>query len=65
MMLTGRPTWNVERTLMTSGALDAQLISLKEDQKRIETAYLDVDYQPSWRWAEPPSPPPTRAWSDQ
>jgi hypothetical protein len=65
MMLVGKPTWNVERTLLTSGALDALLISLNEDQRRVETPYLDIDYQPTWRWTEPPPPPPTRSWSEQ
>jgi acetylornithine deacetylase/succinyl-diaminopimelate desuccinylase-like protein len=36
MMLTGKPSWNVERTLLTSGALDALLLSLKENQRRVE-----------------------------
>lgn len=65
MMLTGEPSWNVERTLLTSGALDALLISLKEDQRRVETPYLMLRYQPSWRWAEPSPPPPMRPWSEQ
>jgi hypothetical protein len=65
MMLTGKPSWNVERTLLTSGALDALLLSLKEDQRRVETRYLMLRYQPSWRWAEPPPPPPMRPWSEQ
>jgi hypothetical protein len=64
MMLTGRSAWNVERTLLTSGMLDALLISLHDSQRRIETPYLDVSYTPAWRWAEPPPPPPTRPWSD-
>ncbi len=65
MMLTGKPSWNVERTLLASGALDALLLSLKEDQRRVETPYLMLRYQPSWRWVEPPPPPPMRPWSDQ
>jgi hypothetical protein len=65
MMLTGKPTWNVERTLLTSGALDALLISLSENSRRIETPYLNVTYQPLWRWSEPSRPPPMRPWSDQ
>jgi len=65
MMLTGKPAWNVERTLLTSGALDALLISLTEKQRRVETPYLMIRYEPSWRWKEPPPPPPMRPWSDQ
>jgi hypothetical protein len=65
MMQTGRPTWNVERTLLTSGALDALLISLHEQQRRIETPYLLLKYQPIWRWTEPPPPPPMRPWAAQ
>ena len=65
MMLTDKPAWNVERTLLTSGALDALLFSLKENQCRIETPYLVMHYEPSWRWTEPPPPPPTRPWSEQ
>lgn len=65
MMLTGQPAWNVERTLLTSGTLDALLISLKENQRRIETPYLMLRYQPTWHWIEPPPPPPMRPWSEQ
>jgi len=65
MILTGKPSWNVERTLLTSGALDALLQSLKQDQHRIETPYLQLHYQPVWRWAEPPPPPTMRPWSEQ
>lgn len=65
MMLTGRPTWNVERTLLVSGALDALLASLTEESRRIETPYLDVKYQPIWRWHAPAPPPPMRPWADQ
>ena len=65
MMLTGQPSWNVERTLLTSGALHALLVSLKEDQRRVETPYLALRYQPSWRWTEPPPPPVMRPWAEQ
>jgi hypothetical protein len=65
MMLTGSPSWNVERTLLSSGALHALLVSLKEDQRRIETPYLLIPYQPSWRWIEPSPPPPMREWREQ
>ncbi len=65
MMLSGKPSWNVERTLLTSGTRDALLQSQVAGGKRIETPYLDVRYEPSWRWKEPPPPPPSRPWSEQ
>lgn len=65
MILTGKPSWNVERTLLSSGALHALLVSLKEDQRRVETPYLMRRYQPSWRWSEPPPPPLIREWREQ
>jgi hypothetical protein len=64
MMLTGKPSCNVERTLLTSGALHALLVSLKEDGRRVETPQLLLDYQPTWRWIEPPPPPPMRPWAE-
>ena len=65
MMLTDKPAWNVERTLLTSGVLDALLLSLQEKDRRVETPYLTLRYEPVWRWKEPPPPPPMRPWSEQ
>lgn len=65
MMFTGKPTWNVERTLLSSGALHGLLVSEKEDQRRVETPFLMLGYKPIWRWTEPPPPPPMREWREQ
>jgi hypothetical protein len=65
MILTGKPSWDVERTLLTSGALHALLVSENEAQRRVETPYLTLGYKPIWRWSEPPPPPPMREWREQ
>ncbi len=65
MVETGTPAWNAERTLLTSGTLDALLSSLHNGQRRIETPHLELRYQPVWRWSEPPYPPFMRPWSEQ
>ena len=65
MIFTGKPSWNVERTLLTSGALHALIVSEKEDHRRVETSYLTVPYKPTWRWVPPPPPPPMREWREQ
>ena len=51
MMQTGKPSWPVERTLQTSGTLDALLISKKDNSRRLETPYLSVSYQSQPRLA--------------
>ena len=45
MFVTGKPTYPVERTLLTSGVLEAGLTSRYEGYKRLETPWLDVSYR--------------------
>jgi hypothetical protein len=60
MFLTGRPTYPVERTLLTSGILEAALDSRYQGHIRLETPHLDVAYRSydtlPWR---PTGPRPT------
>jgi hypothetical protein len=65
MMHTGKPAWPVERTLLTTGTLDALLISKLKGGSRIDTPHLAVAYQPTFTWREPPAPPPDRPINDQ
>jgi len=56
MILTGQPAWPVERTLVTSGVLDAALISKKNGGRAVATPYLKLRYTPDWEWQQPPAP---------
>jgi hypothetical protein len=60
MMQTGKPTWPVERTLLTSGLLDALLTSKRNGGKPLATPWLNVQYESNWNWHQPPAPPPGR-----
>ena len=47
MFLTGKPTYPVERTLLTTGLTAAGVDSLHAGQVRPETPHLVFQYQPS------------------
>jgi hypothetical protein len=66
LMQTGRPVWGPERTLLTSGALDALLMSMRDGGVRLETPHLaEVNYESTWNWQMPPDPPPGRPIGEQ
>ncbi len=54
----GRPAYPVERTLLTTGILDAVMHSLAEKDRLLRTAELEVSYQPTdWGYAQGMPPP--------
>jgi hypothetical protein len=61
LMHTGHAPYPVERTLLTSGVLDAVMTSKAEKNRRVETPHLEIKYQPTdWPFATDPVPRPIK-----
>ncbi len=56
MFQTGKATWPVERTLLTTGILDAAMTSRFEKQQRLATPHLALTYSAGPAWKAPPAP---------
>jgi hypothetical protein len=52
MMHSTKPAWPVERTLLTTGVLNAAMISQKQSGEQIETPYLKIRYRSDWNWEQ-------------
>jgi hypothetical protein len=57
LIQTGHAPYPVERTLLTTGILDAVMTSKAEKNRRVETPHLKIEYQPTdWPFATEPVP---------
>ena len=65
MVHTGRPTWPVERTLVTSGLMHFLLESRARGGALLETPELAIRYRPAHAWKDPGAPPPPRPLDQQ
>lgn len=59
-MQTGNAPWPIERTLLTTGLLDALLVSKRKGGRSLNTPWLKIPYQSNWNWVQPPPEPPGR-----
>ncbi len=61
LVRTGHAPYPVERTLLTTGVLDAVMTSRNQGGKRVETPHLKIEYQPTdWPFADDPIPKPIK-----
>jgi hypothetical protein len=64
-MQSGSAPWPVERTLLTTGMLDALLISRRDQGRWVDTPHLKIAYNSTYQWTQPPPPPPDRPIDSQ
>jgi hypothetical protein len=61
LVRTGHAPYPVERTLLTTGVLDAAMTSKHQGGKRVETPHLKIAYKPTdWPHATDPIPKPIK-----
>lgn len=61
MMNTGHAPYPVERTLLTTGILDAVMTSKHEKHRLVETPHLEIRYEPTdYGYAAEPPPKPIK-----